>query len=279
MVITYTLNKKQKKKKPSPKEAYNTRKGKSRFVEPLPIQSKQILGGHSEIESIVGDALRKDPYRWICYLVSQFNNGAVGFATGSLIGPNAVITSGHALMTRFPKQTGNVIWAISTSIFPCKQQIFGQRTSLLTNNQSNNQIFVLSEWRDQVNAQQDESLNRSNDIGILKFNEPFVSPEFDYGNFEILEDTSKAKDATIAGFTKESIGMLTTAGAFENDQSNPGTIRYQMDSIEGMSGSPLYEIRDGVPYLVAVHSYGASNANYATLLTNSIQSTLQDVIS
>jgi V8-like Glu-specific endopeptidase len=180
-------------------------------------------------------------------------------------------------MTRYPKNTGNVIYAVSTIVYPCRGAYFGYRTCQLKDNQKN-QILVFDEWRDQVNRKEDESQNRANDIGCLIIDESFVSPDFDYGYFEILEDTGNARKATIAGFTKDSPGLLTMDGALEQDQSNIGTLRYQMDTFEGMSGSPLYDIRDGIPYLIGVHSYGAFNANSGTQLTDSIKSVLQEFI-
>src|SRR6476659_1054727 len=139
------MNRKYAKKDPIRNEKRRLYGNKSRFVQPGLKPSGMVIPGHGDLQPILGDNLKSDPFRWICYLVSHFNNGFTGYATGSLIGPNTVLTSGHTLLTRYPKNTGDVIYAISTTVYPCKVAYFGYRTCQYSNDQTS-QILVFDEW-------------------------------------------------------------------------------------------------------------------------------------
>jgi len=50
----------------------------------------------------------------------------------------------------------------------------------------------------------------------------------------------------------------------------PQQLRYQIDTMGGQSGSPVYIKRNNQRYVVGIHNYGGTTQNSATRITASI---------
>lgn len=194
------------------------------------------------------------PWRRICALRITFPSGSTYRGTGFLIGPRAVATAGHCV---YMKSQGG--WARRIEVIPgCNgsRRPFGQVQATT--------FRSVGGW---VNQGLPEC-----DYGCI-FVPPGSFNGFNLGSFGVAAfdaQTLVAQPAVLAGYPgdkpfAEMWGMAEVIKAV-----TAKTLVYQIDTMGGQSGAPVYVKRGGTRYVVGIHNYGAQLGNSATRITQPV---------
>lgn len=217
------------------------------------------VGGY--IEAIIGRDTRvrvrgttRLPWRRYCALRITMPSGATFRGTGFLIGPRAVATAGHCVYLH--DQGG---WAQSIEVIPGADgsaKPFGSVNSV--------SLRSVSGW---VKERQ---------------------PTFDYGCVILPRGAFSGKGIGQFGFASFANGVLLSRNAvvagYPGDKpfaelwgdskrikaASARRLIYTTDTFGGQSGAPVYVKRNGTRYVVGIHNYGSSRANFATRITPAV---------
>lgn len=210
------------------------------------------------IEVIIGtdDRLRitpttQIPWRRICALRITFPSGATYRGSGFLIGPRTVTTAGHCVYLH--NQGG---WARRVEVIPgCNGSTrpFGQAVS--------SSLRSVVGW---VTNKKPEY-----DFGCI------VLPSGSFGGSNLGSfgfasfDAAKllAQPAVLAGYPGDKPFAELWGMARKIKTVTAKTLIYDIDSMGGQSGAPVYIMRNGQRYVVGIHNYGAAAGNSATRVT------------
>lgn len=195
------------------------------------------------------------PWRRICALRITFPSNAVYRGTGFLIGPRSLATAGHCVYLH--NQGG---WARKVEVIPGANgsaKPFGSTEST--------QLRSVAGW---VNAKKPES-----DYGCIvlpqgSFNGRNLG-SFGFGALSAQELV--AKPAVLAGYPGDKPFAELWGMARKIKTVGPVTLGYDIDTMGGQSGAPLYIKRgNGGRTVVGIHNYGASTGNSATRVTPAV---------
>jgi V8-like Glu-specific endopeptidase len=201
---------------------------------------------------------REVPWRRVCALRITFPSGAVYRGTGFLIGRRTVATAGHCVYLH--NQGG---WARSVEVIPGAndmQRPFGATTS--------SSLRSVAGWVSQRRPECDYgcvvlppgSFNNHN-LGSFGF-AAFSAPEL------------SAQAAVMAGYPGDKPFAQLWGMARKIKRVTPTTLVYDIDSMGGQSGAPVYIKRNGMRYVVGIHNYGAQQGNSATRITPQVYQVL-----
>jgi V8-like Glu-specific endopeptidase len=198
------------------------------------------------------------PWQRICALRITFPTGAVYRGTGFFVGPRAVVTAGHCVYLH--NQGG---WAKSVEVIPAANG--GQRPvgSAVSSN-----LRSVNGW---VNARKPEC-----DYGCIvvpagSFGGRSLG-SFGFGAFSASEIS--ARTAVMAGYPGDKPFAELWGMARKIKTVNDKTLVYDIDSMGGQSGAPVYIKRNGQRYVIGIHNYGASSGNSATRITPAVYARL-----
>ena len=191
------------------------------------------------------------PWRRICALRITFPSGATYRGSGFLIGPRAVATAGHCV---FLHDQGG--WARRVEVIPGANgsaRPFGQATSTM--------FRSVSGWvRDRKPA---------SDYGCVVLPMGAFGGQ-NLGSFGFAAFDAQAlvaQPAVVAGYPgdkpfAEAWGMSRVIKTVTAQ-----TLIYDIDTMGGQSGAPVYIKRGGQRYVVGIHNYGNHSGNSATRIT------------
>jgi V8-like Glu-specific endopeptidase len=195
------------------------------------------------------------PWRRICALRITFPTGAVYRGTGFLIGPRTLATAGHCVYLH-----GQGGWARKVEVIPGgtdgSTRPFGSAES--------SQFRSVAGW---VTGKKPES-----DYGCI------VLPTGSFngrnlGSFAVGALSAAdlvAKPAVLAGYPGDKPFAQLWGMARKIKTVSATTLTYDIDSMGGQSGAPLYIQRNGSRTVVGIHNYGASSGNSATRVTQGV---------
>lgn len=174
------------------------------------------------------------PYNAVANLTLRYSNGTVRYGTGFLIGPNTIATAGHVVYDRANGLGSPTSITVRLGDTPTSHP-YGTQTVYSSN------FYYPSAWKN--------SGGISNDYGVIKLNTAVnnITP------FTISDqDTPVGTAIKIAGYDYKTAQQWKTSGTVV--ETFTGRIDYRMDTLPGMSGSPVYI---GTRTVVAINTYDA----------------------
>jgi V8-like Glu-specific endopeptidase len=194
------------------------------------------------------------PWRRVCALRISFPSGSTYRGTGFLIGPRAVATAGHCVYLH--DQGG---WARQVEVIPGANgtaRPYGQAVS--------SSLRSVGGW---VNGKKPES-----DYGCIVL-PPGAFGGRSLGSFGCANfDAAKivAQPAVLGGFPGDKPFAELWGMSRVIKTVTAKTLIYDIDSVGGQSGAPVYIMRAGQRYVVGIHNYGQATGNSATRVTEPV---------
>ena len=218
------------------------------------------------IEVIIGTDDRKrientmnDPWRRICALRITFPSGQTYRGTGFLIGARAVATAGHCVYLH--NQGG---WARKVEVIPGANGTLKYYGSAVST--------TLRSVRGWVTSKKPES-----DYGCV------VLPAGAFGGrnlgrfgFRALDSNALlAKTAVLSGYPGDKPFAEMWGMRRRIKIVTAKTLVYEIDTVGGQSGAPVYVRHNGQRCVVGIHNYGNSTGNSATRITPAVAERLK----
>ena len=194
------------------------------------------------------------PWRRVCALRITFPSGATYRGTGFLIGPRAVATAGHCVYLH--DQGG---WARKVEVIP------GANGNARPYGHAESSTFrSVAGW---VNGRKPES-----DYGCIvlpsgAFNGKMLG-SFGCANFDAAKIV--AQPAVLGGYPGDKPFAELWGMSRVIKTVTAKTLVYDIDTVGGQSGAPVYIMRAGQRYVIGIHNYGAGSGNSATRVTEPV---------
>ena len=229
--------------------------------EATPVDEALVEEMTATIEVIIGtdDRIRikntvKVPWRRYCALRIEFPTGAVYRGTGFFIGDRVLATAGHCVYMH--SQGG---WARRIQVIPAcngSQKPFG--------------AAYATSFKSTVGWTKSKTAAADYGAIILPSN---AFPGQKFGKFALRAFASNALlavPAVVAGYPgdkpfAEMWGMKRKIKA-----ATALNLVYDIDTMGGQSGAPVYIRQGGKRFVVGIHNYGASSGNSATRVTPAV---------
>ncbi len=192
---------------------------------------------------------RAFPWRAVCALRIRAKDGTSWLGTGWLVSPRTLITAGHCVYMR---EHGG--WARSIEVIPGKDgdaAPFGQAVSATFGS-------VLGWTRDN---------DREYDYGaiILPSGHAFGDRVGHFGFADFDDATLAGTRLNLSGYPGDKdLGSTQWWHAQKTKSVSPRTLQYEIDTVGGQSGAPVWRVVGGARQAVGIHTNGFSSGNSAT---------------
>jgi len=222
-------------------------------------------GDPSLLEIIIGrdDRVRVTntlayPYVCICHLVIRARNGKTYVGTGWLADEQTVVTAGHNV---YMHREGG--WAASIDVYPGRN-----------GNSRPYQARAVRTWSTRGWTKQKSA---PADYGAIRLDQK-IEDVGTFGFGALTNEELKAGLFHIVGYPGDKHGEMWGHGRrLKGVQSD--VLIYDIDTVGGNSGGPLFLVRNGDSIVVGIHNYGANYGNSATRITNDVYQRIQGWIS
>lgn len=219
-------------------------------------QAMEVIIGNDDRVRIT--ATTNQHWRRVCALRITFPNGSVYRGTGFMIGKRTVATAGHCVY--LANQGG---WAKSVEVIPGMNDANRPFGTAVSSN-----LRSVAGWTQQG------------------------KPECDYGCIVLPEGSFGGANLGAFGFgaltAQALVAQPAILGGYPGDKPfaqlwgmsrtiktvNPSTLVYDIDTVGGQSGAPVYVVRNNQRIVVGIHNYGAGAGNSATRITPQVYSVL-----
>lgn len=233
--------------------------------ESAPVLLDAIVGSYPELEDVAEVVIGADdrvrvtnttvyPWRAICALLITAADNRRFIGTGWLVSPRTVITAGHCV---YMHDAGG--WARSIKVIPgCNDgsEPYGSYTGTT--------MRSVTGWT--------SSKNRDHDYGAIIL--PSSSrPGLQTGTFglAVRNDSFLMNSAlNLSGYPGDKGGRQQWFMAQRPKRVSDRVITYDIDSMGGQSGSPVWVLENGQRYGVGVHTNGSSSGNSATRINTAV---------
>lgn len=194
------------------------------------------------------------PWRAICALRITAANGTRYIGTGWLISPRTVITAGHCV---FMHNEGG--WARSIEVIPGMNDAARPYGSA-----SSGTLRSVTGWT--------QSRNREYDYGaILLPANARLGDRTGWFGLAVRNDAFlRAASLNLSGYPGDKGGSQQWFMAQRAKSLSSRVITYDIDTMGGQSGSPVWVLQNGQRYGVGVHTNGASSGNSATRIDTNV---------
>lgn len=201
------------------------------------------------------------PWRAICALRITARNGRKFIGTGWLISPRTVITAGHCV---YLHNEGG--WASSIEVIPALDGASRPYGSASSSN-----LRSVSGWTS-------GGPNADFDYGAIILPQNF-RPGVQTGVFELanLNDAQLLNTTlNLSGYPGDKGGSTQWFDKKRTKSVSPRRIVYEIDTMGGQSGSPVWYLANGRRFAVGVHTNGSASGNSATRINASVLTNLQN---
>lgn len=194
------------------------------------------------------------PWRAICALKITAKNGARFIGTGWLVSPRTVITAGHCL---YLHDAGG--WAKSVEVIPAMNDASRPYGSFVGTS-----LRSTTGW---VNSR-----NRENDYGaIILPSNARPGDSVGYFGFAVRDNNFLMNAAlNLSGYPGDKGGNQQWFMAQRPKSVSSRVITYDIDTMGGQSGSPVWVLQNGNRYAVGIHTNGHSSGNSATRIESNV---------
>jgi V8-like Glu-specific endopeptidase len=211
----------------------------------------------AQLEVIIGkdDRVRMQntkaiPWKRICHLQIEAQNGSRFLGTGALIGPRTVVTAGHCV---FLHDAGG--WAKSITVSPGRNSgsfPFGKAKAI--------QLHTVKGWKD--------NKNRQYDYGAITIGPGInMSPASAFGFAALPDSAIRGKKLNTAGYPGDKPAGTMWYHGMKVKSLQPRVLVYDIDTMGGQSGSPLWIKQNGKRVQVGIHTNGMASGNSGTRIT------------
>ncbi|WP_041801992.1 trypsin-like serine peptidase [Rhodopseudomonas palustris] len=203
------------------------------------------------------------PWRCICHLEVEYESGPVGFGTGFIIGPKAVLTAAHVI---YNNTGGNNRRARNIRVIPGRNGTTAPYGYFVT---SLDRCIIPEQWRQASDTIGDTAA--AADYAVIQFPEQSEcdgltsADRLGYFGLKCFADEDSENKAQMlfvnnAGYPYEADKPYGTLwyNAGRIRKMGPSFVEYMVDTEGGQSGSPVYFYDDQTKqrYVIAVHTTG-----------------------
>lgn len=194
------------------------------------------------------------PWRAICALKITAKNGSKWIGTGWLISPRTVITAGHCVYMH--DQGG---WAKSIEVIPAMND-----ASRPYGSASSSTLKSVTGWT--------QSKNRENDYGAIILPANYrPGATTGYFGFSVKDDAYlKASVLNLSGYPGDKGGNQQWFMALKPKSTSSRVITYDIDTMGGQSGAPVWLKVGEARTAVGIHTNGHSSGNSATRIVTAV---------
>lgn len=194
------------------------------------------------------------PWRAICALKITAQNGTKWIGTGWLVSPRTVITAGHCV---YMHDEGG--WAKSIEVIPALND-----ASRPYNSGVSTTFKSVTGWT--------QSKNRENDYGAIILPANYrPGDQTGYFGYAVKDDNFiKSSVLNISGYPGDKGGNQQWFMALQTKSVSSRVITYDIDTMGGQSGAPVWVKIGDSRYCVGIHTNGHSSGNSATRIVQAV---------
>ena len=243
------------------REQYSKKRSKEARTSSTRTSSSKMVIGIDDRRPILETT--RFPYQSICKLYIESLDGKMYGGTGAYIGPNSVLTAAHNV---YNSDIGG--WVKEITVIPG----LSRRVEPFGSDRSN--FFLCPKLYETTESQKYDFAaiitNRAygNELGY-----------FEVANFSQNELTNLL--VTVVGYPKElpledvDQGRVQYYHTLGISEVIDDTIKYNIDTSKGQSGSPVLCLKNGTLHICGIHNTGSQNANLATPISGSVFETIE----
>jgi glutamyl endopeptidase len=225
--------------------------GRSRAAEQLLVRGTRETPAprRSILESILGAVDRRQqiletdlsPWRMICALEIKSKTGSAYIGTGWFVGPRTVVTAGHCVFD--PVELGG--WATKITVTP------GRNGAGASKAEASAAFSTTDLW------QKDQ--NPDFDYGVIHLNSDLGTETGSFGIAVLPDAELQNRLVNVSGYPVDpGNGQFQYFHSSRVRATTERRLLYDVDTVGGQSGSPVWAYLDGStdPVVVAIHAYG-----------------------
>lgn len=198
------------------------------------------------------------PYGCICHLSIRARNGGLFVGTGWLADEQTVVTAGHCL---YMHREGG--WAASIDVYP------GRNGSSMPYRARAAQMWSTRGWTEQQSAPAD--------YGAIRLDKR-IEGVGTFGFGALTNEELRTNMFHVVGYPSDKPGEMWGHGR-RLSVVNSDVLVYDIDTMPGNSGGPVFMVRNGDSIVAGIHNYGDVSGNSATRITNDVYQRIRGWIS
>jgi V8-like Glu-specific endopeptidase len=186
------------------------------------------------------------PWRSICHLLIERQDGRSSFGTAWFAGPRLLITAGHCILAH-----SHGGWATNITVVPGSNGAypppFGSFQAVAKE--------VHPAWRDQADERYD--------VGFLQLSDSVIGSKLGWFGVSVIDDNQASELlVNIGGYPDDKKRGTLWCNAGRITGTEPYFFRYMIDTHAGESGAPVFWYGQGGQRIaVAVHTYSEMSNN------------------
>jgi len=242
-------------------------------IEPTPSKGAVFFTAHAAgpMETVHGPDNRvkitdTQHYPWsaVASLLITARDGSQWLGTGWFIGPRTLLTAGHCVYITNSPISGRNGWVLSIQVLPGRNGTalpFGSATATT--------FWTVRGWAEQG----DENY----DYGAIILPGP-LSTGTDVGSFGFAvlpDDELSTHVLNIAGYPGDKPPGTLWYDSHKTASVTSSKVFYDIDTMGGQSGAPVYVIEGDRRIGVAVHAYGGPTTNSGTRISSAVFENVQ----